>query len=612
MEFTYLDKINAPSDLQRLYNENPCVIDSIAQELRNYIIEVVIKNGGHLASNLGVIELTLALHLVFDTPRDTIVFDVGHQSYAHKILTGRRDDFVSLRTCNGINGFPKRSESVHDAFNTGHSSTSISAALGIARAKQASGDNSHTIAVIGDGSIAGGMAFEALNDVGQSEIPLIIILNDNEMAISGTVGAVGSHLSRIRASRHYVNLKRKTNAFLNKIPVVGKKLSGFLERTKNKIKYFLLPNVIFDTMGITYIGPIDGHDVKALQRVLSIAKEYHKPVIIHAVTKKGKGYAPAETDAEKYHGVSAAASKKKTTSNSKLVGEALIRLAGTNEKIVAVTAAMPSGTGLILFEQSYPDRFFDVGIAEQHAVTMAAGMASFGLRPYVAIYSTFLQRAYDQILHDVCLQKLPVVFGIDRAGLVGDDGETHQGVYDIAYLLTMPNMCIMSPSSQFELCEMLQLSFELDRPTAIRYNRGLLSDRQSTQPVKFGCWETIRPITSACIIATGRLLDNAIETAEALNIGLLNARFIAPVDLAAMSEIRKNTRVVITLEDGITTSGFGAYISQLLSKDNIKVYNFGVPPHPIAQGSVAQQDEMCGISTAALIKRIRSILNQNN
>lgn len=609
MEFKYLNKINSPDDLKALYRSNPDCLNTIAEELRAYITEVVIQNGGHLASNLGVVEITLALHLFFDSPKDTIVFDVGHQSYAHKILTGRRDLFPTLRTANGISGFPKRSESEHDAFDTGHSSTSISAALGIARAKKLSGDNSHTIAVIGDGAMTGGMALEALNDVGESDLPIIIILNDNEMSISNTVGALGNHLSRLRSSDKYLTLKRKTGDFLNKIPFIGKASYTALERLKKRMKSFLLPSVIFETMGLAYVGTVDGHSMKDLQRAIIYAKSYRKPIVLHTITVKGKGYPPAETDAEKYHGVSAAASAVKSTSNSKIVGETLIELAKSDDKLIAVTAAMPSGTGLLPFAKEYPNRFFDVGIAEQHAVTMSAGACAYGLSPYVAIYSTFLQRAYDQLLHDVCLQNIPVVFGIDRAGLVGDDGETHQGVYDIAYLSTLPNMCIMSPSSPDELRAMIRLAFELKRPTAIRYNRGLLPARDSETPIEFGKWECIVPIKRVNIIATGRLVDTAIKVAHEISVGVINARFINPIDFIMLNEVKRHSDIIITLEDGITVSGFGAKIAQLLSRDNVRVYNFGVPPHPIDQGSVAQQDDKCGISVRALTERIKRLMN---
>lgn len=607
MELNYLDRINSPEDLRRICESDPDAVYKIAEELRSYIIEVVTLNGGHLASNLGVIEITLALHLIFKSPMDTIVFDVGHQSYAHKILTGRRDEFITLRKKDGISGFPKRSESEHDAFNAGHSSTSISAALGIARAKKLKGDISHTIAVIGDGSITGGMAFEALNDVGQSELPLIVLLNDNEMAISNTVGALGTHLSKLRTSRKYLNFKRSTSSFLKKIPLVGDKLSLFLEKLKNKIKYFIIPDVIFESMGLTYIGPIDGHDIKALQKAFLIAERSERPVLIHSVTVKGKGYPPAETDAEKYHGISGRKAAKSANSNSKIIGETLCSLAREDGSIAAVTAAMLSGTGLMPFSKEFPDRFFDVGIAEQHAVTMAAGAATKGLKPFVAIYSTFLQRAYDQILHDVCLQKLPVVFGVDRAGLVGDDGETHQGVYDIAYLLTMPNMTIMSPATTDELKAMTELAFKINRPVAIRYNRGCLPERETKVKVVFGRWEIINPVSEITVVATGRLVETARKVADKFYIGLVNARFINPIDYSVMGEIKNKARIVITLEDGIASAGFGVKITQKLSEDNIAVYNMGVPHRPIPQGSIKEQDEMCCISEESLIKRLKEL-----
>ena len=606
MKFHYIDKIKSPDELKRICRDNESAKEAIADELRKYIIDVVTKNGGHLASNLGVIEITLALHLTFCSPRDSIVFDVGHQCYAHKILTGRFSEFETLRKKDGISGFPKRTESEHDAFNTGHSGTSVSAALGIARAKALCGDKSKTVALIGDGSMTSGMVFEALDDVGQSGLPIIIVLNDNSMAISKTVGALGSHLSRMRTSRKYINFKARTNDVLRKVPKVGEPIAKFLEKCKNLVKYIFVPNVIFENMGLTYIGTVDGHDINALTRALQIAGNSERPVIIHAVTRKGKGYPPAENDAEKYHGVSAASgAKKSAVSNSKVVGEKLVQLAKENEKIIAITAAMPSGTGLIPFSETYPERFFDVGIAEQHAVTVAAGMATHGILPFVAVYSTFFQRAYDQILHDVCLQNLPVVLGVDRAGLVGDDGETHHGVYDIAYLLTMPNMCIMSPSCMYELREMLELAFRIKRPVAVRYSRGSLPEREDAKPVVFGRWETLRTPGQITIIATGRMVDICIPVADNLGIGLVNARFINPVDYEAISHICRSAKIVFTVEDGITVSGFGARITQLLSDKDVHVYNLGVPSKPVPHASVAQQDELCGISGTAVLRKIK-------
>lgn len=609
MDFKYIDKINSPEDLRRMYAENPTCIYEIAQELRKYIIDVVVANGGHLASNLGAIEIILALHLTFANP--SVVYDVGHQSYAHKIITGRFEDFPTLRKKNGISGFPKRSESRYDEFNTGHSGTSISSVLGIARAKALTGDKTPSIAVIGDGSMTSGMAFEALNDAGQSGLPVIIILNDNEMAISGTVGALGMHLTKLRTSNRYITLKAKTHSTLNKMSLLGKPLTRFLEKSKALIKSIFIPNVIFENMGFAYIGAIDGHNIKALCKAFETAKKSDKPVLVHVRTKKGKGYPPAENDAEKYHGVSASGKAKPGTSNSRIVGETICALAKEDKRIVAVTAAMPSGTGLMQFSEQYPERFFDVGIAEQHAVTMSAGAALHGLRPFVAVYSTFLQRAYDQLLHDVALQNIPVVFGVDRAGLVGDDGETHQGVYDIAYLLTMPNMCIMSPSSTAELRQMIPLAFSLNRPCAIRYNRGLLPEREETNPVRFGQWELLRPLSRVNVIATGRLVETAEKVAEKLGTGLVNARFINPVDFAVMSEIRKKSDVVITVEDGIVQGGFGAKISQMLSADRIPVYNFGVPMRPIPHASVHEQDVMCGIDEESLFERSEKIIQEN-
>ena len=610
MEFKYLDKIHSPQELKRICAEDPDSAEIIAQELRKYIIDVVVSNGGHLASNLGAIEIIIALHLTFDDP--SVVYDVGHQSYAHKILTGRFEDFPTLRQKGGISGFPKRSESIYDEFDTGHSGTSVSAVLGIARAKAAHGDKTPSVAVIGDGSMTSGMVFEALNDAGQSKLPIIVILNDNSMAISSTVGALGSHLNKLRTSHGYISLKAKTHSLLDKLPLLGKPLAYIIEKIKNGVKYLIYPSVIFENMGFAYIGAVDGHDINALCRAFEIAKQSKKPVVVHVKTKKGKGYPPAENDAEKYHGVSASGRKSANGSNSAIVGETLCSLARTDTDIIAVTAAMPSGTGLVPFSKEFPDRFFDVGIAEQHAVTMSAGASVHGAKPYVAIYSTFLQRAYDQLLHDVCLQNLPVVFGIDRAGLVGDDGETHQGVYDIAYLLTMPNMCIMSPSTTDELRAMIKLAFEIKRPCAIRYNRGILPQHELTEPVKFGKWEIMREISDVTILSTGRLTETARAVAEKLNTGLVNARFINPVDYSVLSRIKAASKLVITLEDGIVQGGFGAKVTQLLSPSRIAVHNFGVIMRPIPHASVAEQDKMCGIDEESLINRISQLMQEMN
>ncbi len=609
---TFLNNINSPEDLKRFYAEQKLHMDELTTEIRDLIVETVSQNGGHLASNLGVVELTIALHISFDSPTDSIVFDVGHQSYVHKILTGRREDMPKLRKTGGLSGFPKTEESPHDAFNTGHSSTSISAAMGIMRAKRLKGDDSAVVALIGDAAIAGGMSFEALDDLGQSELPLIIVLNDNTMAISNTVGAMGTHFSKLRSSVRYISFKDKTRKLVLKIPRVGEPVASWLERTKNRIKYFLLPNAIFEPMGITYIGPVNGHNVDDLCDAFAMAKRIKRPVIVHAVTKKGKGYKPAEDNPMKFHGIghfnitNGSDDANKKISNSEIFGQALVELAKDDENIVAITAAMPNSTGLMPFSKLFPNRFFDVGIAEQHAITLAAGMSIGGLKPVAAIYSTFLQRAYDQILHDICLQSLPVVFAVDRAGLVGEDGETHQGVYDIAYLLPLPNIMILSPASIFELEEMLKFALKQNCPVAVRYNRGVLAKLPMTVPLDTGRWEIMRPVSKVTVIATGRLVAAAVRASAGLDVGVINARFLKPMDYDTLDAVGNISTRVITIEDGLASSGFGSMVAKYFSENmpGVQVECLGVPDMPIPQATVDMQDEMCGISVVQIREKL--------
>lgn len=609
---TWLRKISGPEDIKKL-NEDE--LSQLAEEIRGYIVSVVAANGGHLASNLGIIELTLALHRCFDFSTDRLVFDVGHQSYAHKLITGRAADFETLRQKNGISGFPKTNESEYDAFNVGHSSTSISAALGMLRAYRLAGDfERHVVAVIGDGALSGGMAYEALDDAGQQELPLIVILNDNEMSIGGSVGGMRTHLSHMRTSKGYKSFKKRFSARLKRIPKIGNSLSDAIERLKNRIKFFILPNVMFEELGFTYMGPIDGHNIGELEECLEHAKNIKdKPVLLHVVTKKGKGYLHAENDPEKFHGIGKFDEKTGESTggpnNSKVFASKLTELAEKDKSIVAITAAMSTGTGLSIFRDRFPDRFFDVGIAEQHGVTMAAGMAMAGLKPVFAVYSTFLQRGYDQLIHDVCLQKLHVVFGIDRAGLVGADGETHQGVYDIAYFMTLPNgIKLFSPSSVEELEAMLEYSLSLDCPAAIRYSRGLLPHRTLNSKVPLESWELIsdgiRPTT---VVASGRILERMIkllstdEELKSLDIGLVNARLLCPIDENLIS-ILDGAEKIITVEDGNADTGFGAQVSRLMCsrKNPPQVLNIGVPNIPIEAATIPEQDDFCGLSPEKL------------
>lgn len=609
-ELCLLGGIDSPKALAKL-SENE--LYELADEIRRYLITTVSKNGGHLASNLGVVELTLALHRVFDFSEDRLILDVGHQCYTHKLLTGRLDGFDDLRKRGGVAGFPKTSESVYDAFNTGHSSTSISAAIGIMRADALLGNKRKVVAVIGDGALTGGMAYEALDDVGQQQLPLIVVLNDNEMSISGNVGGMSKHLAKVRSGRRYRGFKKRFSGALKRIPGVGTKLSGGLERLKNRFKYFLLPNVLFEELGFTYLGPINGHDIKALTEVFKYASQMDKPVIVHVITHKGKGYAPAEQNPEKFHGIGKFDEKtgesKSSLSNSSVFADELIKLAAEDKRITAITAAMTSGTGLERFKQQYPDRFFDVGIAEQHAVTMAAGMAISGALPVFCVYSSFLQRAYDQLLHDVCLQGLKVIFGIDRAGLVGADGETHHGIYDIAYLASLPNMTVLSPSSREELAACLDWAVLCcGGPCAIRYNRGVLPQRQPAEGDILK-WEFISPVKSVTVVATGRLVNTAITAAEGLDVGICSARAIRPMDIKAL-ELLSEARCIVTLEDGVVNSGFGMQVAAYMSGNNARcrVITIGIPNRPIEQGTVEQQDEECGIDAASVRKLLCGLL----
>ena len=596
--YPILDRIDSLDDFKKL---NDSELPALAAQIRQYMIENVAKCGGHLASNLGMVEITIAMHRAFNSPKDQIVFDVGHQSYTHKILTGRRKAFCTLRQSKGISGFPKREESEHDSFNTGHASTAISAALGMARAKHLQQEEGVTVALVGDGALTGGLAFEGLNDAGQADVPLVVILNDNEMSISPNVGALHRMLVNMRSSEWYVRFKRYLVRILD-TGVIGRWLSHYMENFKNRIKSFLMPKRLFEDMGFLYFGPIDGHDIAALTRMFLRAKSLHVPVIVHCITQKGKGYTFSERNPEKYHGVApfsidtgdVECTLKK--SNSSVFGETMVALAEKDTRIVAVSAAMSIGTGLTEFAGRFPDRFFDVGIAEEHALTMAAGMAAGGLKPVVAIYSTFLQRGYDQILHDICLQKLPVVLAIDRAGLVGDDGETHQGIYDAAFLSAMPNMTVYSPATQQELAHMLKIAMERGEPAAVRYPRGSLMQAVSTQPVEKGKWEVLEPVSEQTIVATGVMVALALPVCRKLRAGLINARTIQPLDDSMLDQIRRDAKRVVVLEEGVDC--LGMRLAAELSP--IPVVRMNVPCVPVWQGTVNHQRAFCGLTAEAL------------
>lgn len=608
--YKLLDKIKSPDDLKKI-NTND--LPELCREIREFLIDSVSKTGGHLASNLGIVELTVALHTVFNVPEDKIIFDVGHQSYVHKILTGRRDKFDTLRQFNGMSGFPKRSESDADAFNTGHSSTSISAALGIARGRDLAGDNYNVIAVFGDGALTGGMMYEAMNDAGHSKTPLILILNDNAMSISKNVGAVASHLRSLRTSSFYFKSKHIVEGLLNKIPVAGRAIAKLIRIIKRGIRRMVIPTTMFDDLGFTYMGPVDGHDLNSLISVLEYSKAENKPVFIHIQTKKGKGYTPAENNPQKFHGISAfdaatGETKKGSETYSDRFGTTLLELARKNDKVVAITGAMPNGTGISEFPKRFKNRFFDVGIAEQHGVTLAAGLAAAGYIPVIPLYSSFLQRAYDQTLHDVCLQNLHVVFPIDRAGIVGADGETHQGIYDISYLSHMPNMSILSPSTFLEFDKMLGYAVnEHNGPIAIRYPRGSVQAQIIGGDFKFGQAVTIASGRDISIIAAGRMVKRAQETAELLNKHHISCEILAlptikPLDEAAVLAAAMKTKRVVTIEDNVKIGGIGSMIAVLLSEKevNAKLKIHAFPDTPITHGSIDELDKLYGLDAKSI------------
>lgn len=570
-----LDNINQPGDLKELTLEQ---LEQLAAEIRGRIIEVVSANGGHLASSLGAVELTIALHRVFHSPQDKIIWDVGHQAYAHKLLTGRRELFHTLRLQGGLSGFPAREESPHDPFGTGHASTSISAALGIATARDLAGDSYNVIAVTGDGALTGGMSFEALNQTGHLRTRLIVILNDNGMAIAPCVGALSRLFSRLRINRRYYRAEHEASQMVARMPL-GPKLWRLWGMAMKGLKGLIIPSLFWDELGFTYIGPIDGHDIAKLEPALSQARDYvRKPVLVHVVTTKGKGYSSAEDDAEGFHGVSPSPSKSRSAPTySQVFGETILRLAREDPKVVAITAAMPEGTGLNLFAAEIPQRFFDVGICEQHAVTFAAGLATQGFTPVVAIYSTFLQRALDQVIHDVCLQNLPVIFAIDRAGIVGEDGRTHQGAFDLSYLSFIPNLVLAAPRDENELQHLLYTAVKAKRPFAIRYPRGSgtgvpLDDGWHEIPV--GEAEVIREGADIGILAVGVSVAPALEAAQRLaqkdiQSTVVNARFIKPLDASLIQEVARHNKRLVTVEENAVKGGFGDAVAELVESSRI-------------------------------------------
>ena len=617
-----LEQIKNSKDLKKLnYNEK----NILAQDIREYILDIVSKNGGHLASNLGIVELTLAIHNVFDLEKDKVVWDVGHQAYVHKILTGRKEELKTLRKLDGIAGFPKTSESETDCFNTGHSSTSISAAMGMAKARDLKKENHSVIAVIGDGALTGGMALEALNHVGSSKTNMIVILNDNEMSISKNVGGINKLLTRLRVKKRYTISNQNGKKIIKKIPLIGNFVVKVVSKIKKSIKQLILPKMYFEEIGFKYLGPVDGHNIEDLEYILSSAKELEEPVLIHVLTKKGKGYKPAEENPDRFHGTgpfnieTGETTKKKSKDYSKAFGEKLIELAEKNEKIVAITAAMRDGTGLKDFSIKYPDRFFDVGIAEQHALTFAAGLAKEGMIPFVPIYSSFYQRAYDQVIHDICIQKLPVIMCVDRAGCVGNDGETHQGLYDMSFFKLIPNITIMAPKDFEELAKMMEFAIELKAPVVIRYPRGGESDIkfEKHEEIKLGQAEILQEGNDVTIIGIGKMTSVAMQVAneikkDDISAEAINARFLKPLDSEKISKSIEKTKFVVTIEDGTEIGGLGSSIKELIVNkglENVQIKCFAYPDEFIKHGSVPELEKLYGVDCENICKYVKNNLD---
>ena len=614
-----LEQIKGPEDLKKLTSEE---LSQLAEEIRAFLIEKISHTGGHLASNLGVVELTIALFRTFDLPEDKIIWDVGHQSYTHKILSGRRMEFDELRQYGGLSGFPKRKESPYDSFDTGHSSTSISAGLGIAQGRDILGEDYKVVSVIGDGALTGGMAYEALNNAARMKKNFIIILNDNKMSISENVGGMSRYLGGLRTGAGYNDLKKNVADTLERIPVVGGRMIDKIKRTKNSIKQLFIPGMLFENMGITYLGPVDGHNIPALCKVLKEAQKLDHAVLVHVLTKKGKGYEPAEKNPAHFHGVSPfdiktgkPLAEKKYPTYTDVFSKKLCQLGETHPELVAVTAAMPDGTGVAAFGKKFPDRFFDVGIAEAHAVTSAAGMAAAGLRPVVAVYSSFLQRGYDQILHDVCIQNLPVLFAVDRAGLVGSDGETHQGIFDYSYLTSIPNMSVAAPKNLWELRAMLDFAMDYKAPFAIRYPRGTAYRglKEFMQPIAYGKGEIIYEEENIALLAVGSMVSTGEHVREKLkeegvSCTLANARFVKPFDKELVDRLAKNHRLIVTMEENVLKGGFGLPVTAYIHEHypQVKVMNIALPDAYVEHGNVSVLRKGLGIDSDSIIQRLKA------
>ena len=617
----YLDRINEANDIKKI---EPEAYDALASEIRSFIIESVSEHGGHLASNLGVVELTMALHLCMDFPNDKLIWDVGHQAYTHKLLTGRKEDFSGLRTFGGMSGFPKHKESPCDAFDTGHSSTSISAALGYARARDLKGEDRTVVAVIGDGSLTGGMAYEALNNVSHLKSNMIIVLNDNKMSISENVGGLSKHLTALRTRESYMDFKMDVEKKLKQIPHVGDSVARSVKKSKDSIRQLFVKGGFFEDFGIKYIGPIDGHDIKEMVRVLNALKRLNEPVVMHVVTQKGRGYVPAEQNPSAFHGVGSfdiatgESLASKSLTYTSVFSKTICRLGKAHPDVVTSCAAMPDGTGLTAFKKHFPGRFFDVGIAEQHAVTFAAGLAAGGMHPFVAVYSSFLQRAYDQIIHDVCIQNLPVVFCVDRAGLVGADGETHQGIFDLSYLSMIPNMTVCAPKNKYELYDMLYFAYQYHGPIAIRYPRGSAYEgfKNMRPPIEYGKSELMFEGEKIALVAVGSMVQTAVEVREKLldkgiNATVVNARFVCPLDIECLDRLSRDHHWIVTMEENVLKGGFGeACGDYLLAKhEDVRLLHVGVPDVYVEHGGVDQLKKTLHMDADSIVERICSAMS---
>ncbi|MFR3435617.1 MAG: 1-deoxy-D-xylulose-5-phosphate synthase [Coprococcus sp.] len=617
----YLDRINEANDIKKI---EPEAYDALASEIRSFIIESVSEHGGHLASNLGVVELTMALHLCMDFPNDKLIWDVGHQAYTHKLLTGRKEDFSGLRTFGGMSGFPKHKESPCDAFDTGHSSTSISAALGYARARDLKGEDRTVVAVIGDGSLTGGMAYEALNNVSHLKSNMIIVLNDNKMSISENVGGLSKHLTALRTRESYMDFKMDVEKKLKQIPHVGDSVARSVKKSKDSIRQLFVKGGFFEDFGIKYIGPIDGHDIKEMVRVLNALKRLNEPVVMHVVTQKGRGYVPAEQNPSAFHGVGSfdiatgESLASKSLTYTSVFSKTICRLGKAHPDVVTICAAMPDGTGLTAFKKHFPDRFFDVGIAEQHAVTFAAGLAAGGMHPFVAVYSSFLQRAYDQIIHDVCIQNPPVVFCVDRAGLVGADGETHQGIFDLSYLSMIPNMTVCAPKNKYELYDMLYFAYQYHGPIAIRYPRGSAYEgfKNMRPPIEYGKSELMFEGEKIALVAVGSMVQTAVQVREKLldkgiNATVVNARFVCPLDTECLDRLSRDHQWIVTMEENVLKGGFGeACGDYLLAKhEDVRLIHVGVPDVYVEHGGVDQLKKTLHMDADSIVERICSAMS---